>query len=150
MNPVILLILGGIAIYALGRTGQTLLKLTFDVKNARIHNVSLSYSNIYFDLIINNPTSKDAIIQAYNAQVIYEGKVLATIFKEGLKVPVKRNDTTIIKNIVAKVNSLTVVEKIIDAMTGQFSGTIQIKGTVLADGIKFPFDTKIKLIPQNQ
>jgi hypothetical protein len=145
MNPFVILVVAGIAAYALTRTGNILLKLSLDIRNARIHNVKIDYSTVKFDLVVENPTAKEANIQGYNVDLIYNNKVIATMFKENMNAPIKPHNTTTLKDITAKISTLGIVDNILDLLSGQFQDNITIKGNVQADGIQFPFDKQIQL-----
>jgi hypothetical protein len=146
MFPFAILVIAGIAAYALTRTGNILLKLSLDIRNARVHKVQIDYTTVKFDLVVENPTAREAVIQGYDVNLVYNNKIIATLFKEGMTAPVKARNTTTLKDMTAKINSLGLVDNIIDLLSGQFQDNIIIKGNVLADGIKFPFNKEIKFI----
>lgn len=150
MNPLALLVVAGLglAAYALTRTGNILLKLTLDIRNPRVHKVQIDYSYVKFDLVIENPTSRDAIIQGYDVSLVYNNKVIATLFKEGMNSPVKAHTTTTLKDITAKISSLGLVDNLLDLLLGNYSDFITIKGNVKADGIQFPFSKQIQFVNQ--
>jgi len=146
MYPFAVLVIVGLAAYALTRTGNILLKLSLDIRNARIHKVQIDYTTIKFDLVVENPTSREAVIQAYDVNLIYNNKVIANLFKEGMHAPVKPHNTTTLKDMTAKINSLGLVDNIIDLLSGEFQESVTIKGEVMADGIKFPFNKQIQFV----
>jgi hypothetical protein len=146
MYPLAILVIAGIAVYALTRTGKILLKISLDIRNARLNKVQIDYSYVQFDLVVENPTAREAVIQGYDVSIIYSDKVIATLFKEGMSAPVKAHNTTILKDVTAKISSLSIVDNLIDLVTGKFQDFIIIKGSIKADGISFPFSKQIKLI----
>jgi hypothetical protein len=146
--PLAILVIAGIAAYALTRTGKILLKLSLDIRNARLNKVQIDYSYVRFDLVVENPTSREAVIQGYDVSIVYNDKVIATLFKEGMSAPLKAHNTTTLKDITAKISSLSIVDNLIDLITGKYQEYITIKGSIKADGISFPFSKQIKLITQ--
>ena len=151
-----LLVLGGLVTAFLlvknyVSTGVKLLDLTgMPTKLAYVKQAGL-FQNIVtqkfkLDFAINNPNERSVTLNRLAADIFYKGKVIATLYiSKNLKLPGR--DTAILQGIEFSVSVLKVVSEILNMiLDGDKVGKdFQVKGTITADGLKFPIDESINL-----
>ncbi len=98
------------------------------------------------DFAINNPNERSLTLNRLAADVYYKGKVIATLYiAKNLKIPGR--DTAVLQGIEFSVSVLKVGTEIFKMLfDGDKVGkAFNIKGTITADGLKFPIDESINL-----
>lgn len=149
MNPLLLLIITGVglATWAFSRTGNVLLKLEFELLNARIHNVSLSETVIKFNLNVKNPTKKACTVQSYKLDVFYNNKIIANINRPSVNYKISPLGNLVLKDISASIKNLEVIDQLLNIFSGEkVKNQITVKGSLTADGLTFPINNTSKLI----
>ena len=145
--------LGLVLAYSVNKTVSGLKDLKPNLIGGRIIGQAGFFQNltslkIALDLAIENPNKKIINFQSFIGDVFYNDKPVSKI-NIVRKIPLRGNDTTLLKDIPVTINNLTAVAEIIKLIGGKKAATeIKIKGFVKADGFKLPVDEILNLSKQ--
>lgn len=137
----------GVAILAYYLTGTKILGLEVSIAALRYKKVSLSKLTLLTDLEIYNPDKKKTVtINSLKLDVIYKGNILSTVSRDFSNIIiVKPLSKTNLKDILISINSLQVISELLSVLLNDAGTTMQVKGTLTADGLKIPINETIEL-----
>ena len=137
------ILLGAVAFLA---TGKKLKSLETSVASLRYKSVNITKVSFITDLEVYNPNEKQSLtIQSLKLEIIYKGTVLAQVIKTGLSIPVLPKSKSKLKEIKVEVNILSAISQALSAILKDYDKTMNVKGTIQADGINFPVNETIQL-----
>lgn len=123
-------------------TGKKLSKLEFAATRLAYKSLSLSEIKFLLDISVKNPAKNAVKITDIELNLLYKGKLIATINKYDLSIMVPGRSIFTIKSIDTTVKTLTLLNELLG---GSNNSIINVEGSIKADGLKFPVKSIIDL-----
>jgi hypothetical protein len=135
----------GTGLAAFWFTSKKLGKLEFAVNRLVYKTLSITKINFLLDITVKNPGKSPVKLQDIDLNLYYKGEKFASIAKHDLSINVPAKTNFKISDIGTTINTLDIVNKILDALLGDYDKNVLVQGTIKADALVFQIKQTIDL-----
>ncbi len=126
-------------------TGSRLKRLVPYFKKAKYKSFSLGKIRFTVDMLLENPNRRAMKFNELFANVSINGTTISRIQVYNKSISIAPLSTTLIPNIEIAIETLSLTNQILNIIRNRAASSLQIAGTIKADGLTFPFNSDIPL-----
>lgn len=143
MNPLFLLIGGGVALYLLNAGNKA--NITSQTSQVTLTGIRINTKNIfnpYFELTFNiwNTVNSNLNLQAISGTVLYQGNAVASL-RYADNILIRKGDNFV--TVKAMPSGLAIMNSIIGAIGGKFSKELTVSGNAIINGVAIPIKSQL-------
>ncbi len=121
-------------------TASKLQRLVPYFRFVRWKGIRMGYVNLVFDILIENPNRRDLTLQEIVADIYFQGDPISQIRMYNKKIRLRALQTTRIPDINVRLSLTELGNQLLNVITnGSRGATLDITGTIKANGMTFPF-----------